>query len=206
MSHKTVSITVFASILTLVLSGCGQVISGNEVPDSESMDAVESGIGFGPSKTESRVVVEVDSTVYDSYVEKWNKLYGVMVYVEAVTVIMDEISTYTDMVNLNSMVSMKMEYDNYPYGTEKANILITNNTDSELGFGDIEIYEKLVDGVWHTIYRDYFSDLVLCIVKSNSTLSYEIRMPLDIMDLEAGIYRIVKKLGDEYYCAEFSIN
>lgn len=257
MPHKTVSIIVFAFITTLILSGCGRVISGNAVSNSESMDAAETGIevteapaaqitlkpgedllekihseickemeaprslifgvgigwaeidgkitGFGTSKRESRVVVEVNSTVYDSYVEKWSKLYGDMVYVESVNVIMDEISSYTDQINQNTLISMKMEYDSYPYGTEKANILISNNTDSELGFGDIEIYEKLVDGAWHTIYQDYFSGDVLYIVKGNSTLSYEIIMPLYIMDLEAGTYRIIKKLGDEYFSAEFSV-
>lgn len=257
MVNKTAGIAALAIAITLLFSGCGQIVTDAGAADSnseitggpgtsksvgpeasvtptaaadlltqihaeicEEMKAPRSLIfgvgigwatidgkvtGFGPSGKESRVVVEVDSTVYDSYAEKWSRLYGDMVYVESVAVLLDEISSYSELVDRNTSLSMKMEYDTYSYGTKKADILVSNHTDSEITFGDIEIYEKLLDGEWHTIYRDYYSDAIAYIAKGNSTVSYEVTMPLYDMDLEAGTYRIIKKIGDDYYSAEFSI-
>jgi hypothetical protein len=63
----------------------------------------------------------------------------------------------------------------------------------------------LLDGVWYTIYKDYYSDDIAYIAEAGNTREYTLLLPVYNLDFKKGTYRVIKLINDEYYSAEFTI-
>lgn len=85
-------------------------------------------------------------------------------------------------------------------------ILITNNTDDDLYYGDEYILEKKRDGEWYSYVGETYFNGIGIVLNANSTNECKIEFP---KRLDKGLYRIIKAFSadaeTEEYAVEFAI-
>lgn len=85
-------------------------------------------------------------------------------------------------------------------------LLITNNTDRDLNYGEEYILEKKRDGKWYSYTGETYFNGIGIVLGANSTNECEIAFP-DTLD--KGEYRIIKAFSadakEEQYDVEFTI-
>ncbi len=104
-------------------------------------------------------------------------------------------------------VTMSTQYPVYDKSIDSITVLIENHSNAEISFGVPWSMEVLVDGNWMAVPFQPDTDWIepLYMVEPGGTYTFTAKM--DILDyrLKAGEYRIVKKISDQMYTANFTI-
>jgi cell division protein FtsL len=103
---------------------------------------------------------------------------------------------------------VNIEVDKSTISSKGVSIIITNNNENEISYGEEFKIQKKIDGEWKNL--EYLPNTVwnalAYITKGNSQTSKKLNIENYYGELESGIYRVVKQIGNNtIYSDEFEI-
>ena len=119
----------------------------------------------------------------------------------------------TNEENNSDLENVIMKVDSTTIKTTSISIIIINNNDNEIGYGEEYKIQKNINGKWE--YLDYLPNTVwndiAYIIKANSQTTKKLNLENTYGELEKGTYRIIKTMFSEngkkadIYSNEFEI-
>ncbi len=101
--------------------------------------------------------------------------------------------------------TMTATQNSYPADAETIEVIITNNTAEESGYGMGYSIERYKDGEWEKVPLEFAVIEIYAILEPGGSNTQEIALYQDQYKYTPGEYRVIKQIGDESIAAAFSL-